>query len=265
MSRRNELREKQWERRAEKAETHIEDMLYKYPAEILASIEESIIYGNPDIEPEWVAGNGSKKTVAKMDIVSAIFAFSKKGKRLAVLNFADYKVPGGLFLKGSGAQEESLCHESTLYNVISNERFTDYYAFNKANLNQGLYMDRAIYSPGIVFERKENVATADVITCAAPNASVAVRKRFLSNNDNWAALNNRIVFIRNIAEEQKVDRLILGAFGCGVFGQNPTEVSIVCDEAFRDSSVKEVIYAIPDDNNRYAFLESYRRKMLRTD
>ena len=64
--------------------------------------------------------------------------------KIAVLNFASYKNPGGMFLQGSFAQEESLCHRSTLYNVLS-EYFPLEYRYNNANLNKGLYDHFAIY------------------------------------------------------------------------------------------------------------------------
>lgn len=62
--------------------------------------------------------------------------------KTCVLNFASFKNPGGGFLKGTVAQEEYLCQNSTLYNVLS--RFTSYYEKNRLSTND------ALYSPGIV-------------------------------------------------------------------------------------------------------------------
>ena len=53
-------------------------------------------------------------------------------------------------MEGSSAQEESLCHESFLYNVLS--RYKEYYHANTYCKNRNLYSDRALYSPDIIFE-----------------------------------------------------------------------------------------------------------------
>ena len=66
---------------------------------------------------------------------------------------------------------------------------------------------------------------ADVITCAAPNYSAAGRYAGVELDKNNAELYRRIKFVLDIAEENHVDTLILGAFGCGVFGQDAAVVA----------------------------------------
>lgn len=142
------------------------------------------------------------------------------GEDTAILNFANYETPGGGFLYGAMAQEEALCLESTLYPVISNHEF--YYKENRQSLNYVgvLYSNRALWSPGIVFFRDGKEKYCDVITCAAPNAS-AYLSAGGSKVVNEKALYDRICFIIDEAVNRGTKTLILGAFGCGVFGQSP--------------------------------------------
>lgn len=125
-------------------------------------------------------------TLTDMDSVSCLFNLSNNG-RTAILNYASYKNPGGFFLGGSPAQEEAL----NLYPILLA------FAWNRQRLNKALYLNRALYSPSVVFKQKE----ADIITCAAPNFRTAHRYQ--------------------IAEENGVENLIAGAWGCGVFMQLP--------------------------------------------
>ena len=111
------------------------------------------------------------------DSVSCLFGLTDRSKT-AILNYASYKHPGGYFLGGSSAQEEALCHESNLYPILL--AFDDtYYAWNRQRLNRALYLDRAIYTPDVVFEKDDSRKLADVITCASPNYRTAHKFLFL--------------------------------------------------------------------------------------
>lgn len=180
--------------------------------------------------------------------------------KIAVLNFASYKNPGGMFLDGSKAQEECLCHESFLYNVL--KRQTDYYAWNRMRLNKALYKDRALYTPDVRFFKKGNIKAdpdgvlCDVITCAAPNKSAAQKYTGVSDAENSAALKERIHFLLQVAALNGVEVLILGAYGCGVFGQDPEEVAAIFKDELEMFTFKEAVFAIiksDRDNNYEAF------------
>ena len=145
--------------------------------------------------------------------------------KIALLNFASYKHPGGMFMEGSIAQEEALCHESILYNVLRLHD-KDYYARNRASTNRALYNDNLLYSPDVIFiDPNDNVVKADVITSAAPNASAALKYSKVDEEDIFYALYSRIDHILYAAMDNHVDTLILGAYGCGVFGNDPCMVA----------------------------------------
>lgn len=233
-----------------KAESNVEEMNKLYKDEILESIKGSKIY-SPDSEFDCSFNpvEETKFIVEDTDSVSAVLRYSKD--KTAVLNFASYKYPGGGFITGMMAQEEALCHSSTLYNVIST--FTDYYEWNQNNKNKGLYKDRGIYSPNIIFD--DNVK-CNVITVAAPNKTLLVRYNAFTEDDNRKALYSRIRLVLNIAKENNIETLILGAYGCGVFKQNPTEVATCFKELLNSSEFKNcfrtVVFAIPNSkNNNY--------------
>ena len=131
------------------------------------------------------------------DSVTALFRLRKTypDKRIAVLNFASYKEPGGRFLDGSSAQEESLCHQSTLYEALLKE--INFYSWNNQHKNRSLYKNRAIYSRDIRFFDKDflpanttpadalaHSVLADVITCAAPNKYAAQKYCHVSDAEN---------------------------------------------------------------------------------
>lgn len=171
-------------------------------------------------------------------------------KKIAVLNFASATNPGGGVEDGSSAQEESLCRCSTLYPVLAQTSLrNDFYEPHRRARNP-LNNDDVIYSPEIVIvktdtdypERMEmdDWCVVDVITCAAPN----LRKRTNRFSNGHAVQNvsvtpeelynlqyNRAQHILNVAAGNDVEVLILGAFGCGAFENDPKIVA----QAWKDA------------------------------
>ena len=99
----------------------------------------------------------------------------------------------------------------------------------------------------------------DVLTCAAPNYKVAARYQHVTKEENDQVLKDRIEFVRDICETENVGIFITGAFGCGVFGQNANTVAQLFYNAFKDSSVKKVIFAVPgNDKNAQAFRQMFK-------
>ena len=133
-----------------------------------------------------------------------------------------------------------------LYNVLS--EFKDYYAWNDKHKNRALYENRALYSPDVVFTNDSVGTLCDVITCAAPNKSAAQKYCHVSDEENYNALESRIRFVLHIAEKEKVDTLILGAYGAGVFGQDATEVAQIFKRLLIEEfwTFEKIIFAIPD-------------------
>src|SRR5262249_53187594 len=99
------------------------------------------------------------------------------GSRPLALNFASALYPGGGFLIGARAQEESIARSSGLYACLEGNPF---YAFHKAQ-NDALYSDYAISHPAVpVFRGNSGPLFGEpfccsILTCAAVNANHVLR------------------------------------------------------------------------------------------
>lgn len=235
---------------AKKAVENNKNMQSRYGENIKSSIARTKVYER-DFKLER-SGDLPSIEVADLDSVSAIHKYSSEN--MAVLNFASYKFPGGGYMRGSSAQEEDLCRHSYLYSVISTFD-SMFYEWNRNNTNRGLYMNRGLYSPDVVFDNKTNCS---VITVPAPNKSVMFQYSSFTEEENSKALAERIKFVVDIASENNVKTLILGAFGCGVFKQDPIEVATLFKEALRGSCFDKVVFAIPRGANYKAFKEVFK-------
>lgn len=230
--------------RSVKAKKHLDYVSSKYADDINVQIANTVLYDAKDLHQSIAVGIPRQLFLA-MDTVTAIFYISsiRGSDKIAALNFASFKNPGGMFLKGSKAQEECLCMDST-YPVLDSFRDT-YYEPNKKLLNRALYTDRALYTPDVIFENDEHAAKADILTCAAPNKYAAQKYQNVSDAENTEVLKNRLLFIRDIVNDQDIDTLILGAFGCGVFGQDPKQVATLMHEVFSTACATNIVYAVP--------------------
>ena len=201
----------------------------------------------------------SKTTVGTIESVAKRNGkVSERFGKIAVLNFASYKHPGGMFLKGSSAQEESLCHNSDLYPILNGyNNITGYYTENKSRLNHGFYEHRALYTPDVLFYINGKKYFVNVITCAAPNigskSAIEYEKEHPGTNEK--ILRERLLLIRHICAENKIDTLITGPFGCGVFKQDPRVVAPYSKDIFDTpgTELKNVIYSLPQGHGSFAY------------
>lgn len=248
------------EARAAAARLHTGNMAEDYSRQINTSVQYTKIYDNnsfnSDIE-EDIPDVNTSIVIEDMDSVSAIMKYG--GMNAAVLNFSSYKNPGGMFMEGSKAQEECLCHESFLYNVLI--KFRDkFYDWNIQHKNKALYLNRGLYTPDIWFVRDENnPVECNVITCAAPNKKAAQKYCRVSNEENTEVLKSRIKFVLDIAKTNNINTLILGAYGCGVFGQNAEEVAAIFKEYLSTTykCFSTVVFAIPAGDNYDTFVKIF--------
>lgn len=156
---------------------------------------------------------------------------------VAALNFASAKNPGGGFLSGSQAQEESLARASGLYATLQTQ--PEFYEFHRQQASS-LYSDRVIYSPQVpVFHDDEGHLLAQpwktsFLTAAAVNAG-AVRKNEPPQAENIIpVMERRARMVLAIAARHGYQALVLGAWGCGVFQNDPTVIARIFANALVD-------------------------------
>lgn len=150
-------------------------------------------------------------------------------QKICLLNFASAKNPGGGFLGGASAQEESLARSSSLYASLTKDETM--YVYNRSNASY-LYSDYMIYSPQVAFwmndagETLPKPVVADVLTSPAPNKAAMIQNRTPDQIEKIEeTFRIRMEKMLRLAASQHVDCLILGAWGCGVFRNDPTDVA----------------------------------------
>jgi uncharacterized protein (TIGR02452 family) len=187
---------------------------------------------------------------------------------VAALNFASAKNPGGGFLNGSQAQEESLARSSALYASLL--RAGAFYERHRASPSL-LYSDAMIWSPGCpVFRDDEGrllgePRLASFITTAAPNAGAAAATRPGEVSLIPAVFRRRSEFLLALAASRGYRRLVLGAWGCGVFRNDPAVVAAAFRGHLRQGGwsgrFERVVFSVLDTSPLEATLAAFQRGM----
>lgn len=234
------------------------------------SIRKTKVYYENDY-PEYADDKhgDTEITVSRDKTFQAAIRLRKENpdKKIAVMNFANAFVSGGGVTKGSRAQEESLCRTSTLYPVIARpEMHNSYYAHNRG-LSDPRATDSLIYSEDIIICKtdddipkrmaKEDWVKVDVITIAAPNLNSRHYPGFtMSDAELFDIHLKRAVHMLTVAASKGAQILILGAFGCGAFKNNPEIVSKAYRKALKQfdgifEKIEFAIYCNEHEANNY--------------
>jgi len=173
------------------------------------------------------------------------------------LNFASAKNPGGGFLGGSQAQEESLARSTGLYKSLL--KADAYYETNR-NTKSCFYTDYMIYSPNVPIIKDEEGVNIEVrmscgiITAPAVNAGVVKRRESHRVSEIEAVMKRRIAKVLTIALAHEHQTIVLGAWGCGVFQNNPNEMAKYFREVIEGEfkgEFRTIVFAIYARNERF--------------
>ena len=163
-----------------------------------------------------------------------------KGKgenRILVLNLANPVNPGGGVRRGAKAQEEDLCRRSSLLLSLEGREAWAYYSYNR-NLHTYMGSDGIIITPDVEILKDENgnlledSVIVSVMTCAAPMVRRGLEG--MSDEEYREMVYKRITGMLKTAAYLGYKVLVLGAFGCGAFGNDARVVSDLFYKAIKE-------------------------------
>lgn len=212
-------------------------------------------------------GTGSTSLhVSNRTTLEAARALSGTYTHIVCLNFASAKNPGGGFLSGSQAQEESLARSSGLYATLQTQ--PEFYAFHRQRSNS-LYSDHMIFSPQVPVFRDDQGNLLDApwltsfITAAAVNAGAVRQNQPAQITEIEPTMRRRARFVLGVAALHGCDALILGAWGCGVFKNDPAMVAAifagVLDEPLFRHRFAHTEFAVYDPSPQQSTLAAFEQ------
>ena len=186
------------------------------------------------------------------------------------LNFASAKRPGGGFLSGAQAQEESLARASGLYASLTQQMA--FYISNRA-CRTALYTNHMIYSPSVpVFRNDDDELlaapyTVSIVTAPAVNAGAVRKNQRRQVAKIGPCMAERIRSLLAVARQHGHKALVLGAWGCGVFRNDPVDVAqwfaeaLLADAQFMGAFARVVFAVLDFDEGAPTFL-AFRHRFI---
>ena len=203
-------------------------------------------------------GQATQIEVNNLTTLQATRQLIREGyEQVLCLNFASAKNAGGGFLGGSQAQEESLARSTGLYNCL--QQASEYYEINRKT-KSCIYTDYMIYSPNIPLIKGDDgknegqLLLASMITAPAVNFGVVKQREPQNIPQVEEIMKRRIAKVLAIALHHGHRTIVLGAWGCGVFQNDPNDIApwfkTVIEEQFTNEFEK-IVFAIYAKNERF--------------
>ncbi|MCP4440307.1 MAG: TIGR02452 family protein [Aureispira sp.] len=191
--------------------------------------------------------------------------------KVLCLNFASAKNPGGGFLGGSQAQEESLARASTLYPTLT-QFMEPMYMFHR-KYGTCLYSHRMIYSPEVAVFRDDFDNLLDqpyytaFITAPAVNAGCIRSNEPKKTKKIEPTMLERVEAVLATAYTQGHEVLVLGAWGCGVFRNNPTDIASYFAQFLRNGGLyagafRKIVFAVLDNSKKEEIFKAFESSLI---
>lgn len=247
--------------------------------QVLLPEDVADICSRTDVEKNIVTGrcgygceNMDSFAVARQQYEKFSYMFWKDEKpTVLVLNLANPVHPGGGVRNGAKAQEEDLCRKSSLLLSLESGHAAKYYEYNR-KLHSYMGSDAMMFTPEVEIIRDEDgnlldeTVTVAVLTCAAPMVTQGMEG--MSGDAYQDMVCHRIMGMLKCAAYFGYKNLVLGAWGCGAFGNDAHMMSDLFYKALKEMRYnglresdffRRIDFAVLDrTKEQYNFREFYR-------
>lgn len=185
--------------------------------------------------------------VVNDDCLNAARNLLKYTDKVAVLNMASHRNPGGGVKSGSGAQEENLCRRSNLYLYLTEDPYA--YPMKAGSFSQKVCVfkdgepDYPLCTPYYV----------DIVSAAAWSHPEVVAGRLTPDKEEFTRSVMRNIF--RMCALAGDEYLVMSALGCGAFRNPPAHIAELFKETLEEREFKgrfrKVVFAIIDDHNSH--------------
>lgn len=182
----------------------------------------------------------------KTDDCAIHYLENKDSKNVTIMNFASRNSHGGGYKKGARAQEEDLCRVMpALFASLSRVKYP--YPSESVLITPNLEIVRDSYKYKLLQPSK--IHCVNVVSVAAQN----LRFEQFDEKTTRRKLENMYCSVKKYLPD--TDTLILGAWGCGAFGNQPTIMAKIMNDVNLEygGHFKTIVFSVPEGVNTKEF------------
>ncbi|KAJ7751222.1 hypothetical protein DFH07DRAFT_904326 [Mycena maculata] len=256
----------------------VNGLVYDLSGLLAESAFQTAYYAPDSLLSAWASAHPSNPTTtgATIEILQTTTlaaaraaAIAGRSRPIGLLNFASAEQPGGGFINGANAQEESIARSGSLYASLMTPTAQQFYSLHTEDGKGGWYTHAMVYSPRIVLFRDDDGAwvppmEVDVLTSPAVHAGL-VRKRSSSSDVEAKiarTMRERMARLLFLFERRQVRTLVLGSFGTGVFQNDVDTVAAIWAELLSGrfkTSFDYVAFAVVDGATCGRFRKAFEK------
>lgn len=243
-----------------------------YASEVLLPEQVKYICDNPTIDMHYVFGRAGHFCINEDSYSVAMqVKANHPDDDVLVLNFANPVHPGGGVRRGAIAQEEDLCRKSSLLLALEDESAKKYYEYNDS-LHTYMGSDAIIMNPTVEIikdakgELLDESVVVSVMTCAAPMITSGIEG--MTQDEYEQMFYTCIVATLKVAAHYRYKYLVLGAWGCGAFGNDAQVIAKLYFKALKElrynglpheSLFRQIFFAVLDRSaDQYNFKSFFK-------
>lgn len=202
-------------------------------------------YLNVKLKFNNVKSNGGISFL-KGNTVENLLLLKNKDRPLILIFGSAYK-PGGGVLNGAKAQEEDISRHTTFYFQVKDNN--EFYGLTHKDYNYSdyaLYVEKGLMLTDIYNIKLKEYKEVSFITIAAPNLSAFRKNKININEDDiYKIYKRRLQSFFNFAELKGYKEVIVGPWGCGVFGLSVEKTAFIFKDIMNEKIFSgDVIFSI---------------------
>lgn len=205
-------------------------------------------YLNIKLKINNVKSNGGISFLKGNTVENSILLKNKD--RPLILIFGSAYKPGGGVLNGAKAQEEDISRHSTFYFQVKDNN--EFYGLNHKDYNYSdyaLYVEKALMLTDIYNYELNEYKEVSFITIAAPNLSAFIKNKInINEEDLYKIYKKRLRSFFYFAELKNYKEVIVGPWGCGVFGLSVEKTALIFKDILSEKIFSgNIIFSILND------------------